>query len=107
VAPGPARWFSDYAAQVEIDRARAEVVRLGREEWTAKLHGGTTDFLIAYLRSGKFAYGESEQARSLLIKIGPPAIPALENGVRRGDRQMKQSCQECIDAIKAPGGKDH
>ncbi|MGD1086529.1 MAG: HEAT repeat domain-containing protein [Verrucomicrobiota bacterium] len=93
----------DYAAEVDIERARNAVVEIGKAwdpEYPDARADGVVELLMEYLRNGKFYVGP-ENAKMLLIRIGKPAIPALENGVKRGDEVMARNCEQCIQAIKA------
>jgi hypothetical protein len=90
----------DYASQTDIERARNTVVQIGKTGEYDVGAGGVVELLMEYLRNRKFYVGP-ENAEMLLIRIGKPAIPPLENGVKRGDSVMARNCQQCIGAIKA------
>jgi HEAT repeat protein len=90
----------DYASMTDIERARNTVVKIGKTGDYDVGAGGVVELLMEYLRNLKLYIGP-ENAEMLLIRIGKPAIPALENGVKRGDSVMARNCQQCIEAIKA------
>jgi HEAT repeat protein len=105
-APGkpPIPWggptVEDFASKTDIERARNTVVEIGKTGEYDVGAGGVVELLMDYLRNAKLYFGP-ENAKMLLIRIGKPAIPALENGVKRGDSVMARNCQQCIEAIKA------
>jgi hypothetical protein len=90
--------LEDYASSLDIERARDTVVQIGKEWPPDFLAGGVIEILMEYLRNLKFYIGP-ENAKALLIRIGGPAIPALQNGVKRGDPVLVRNCDECIRAI--------
>jgi hypothetical protein len=101
---GPAPWvgprLEDFASQVDIERARNAVVETGKT-WKSDHHaGGVVALLMEYLCNQKFR-GEPENAKRLLVRIGKSAIPALENGVKRGDMVLVRNCQQCIEKINS------
>ena len=87
--------LEDYASKVDIERARNSVVNRG---------GDVIELLMEYLCNRKLYIGP-ENAKALLIRIGKPAIPSLENGVKRGDKILAKNCRECIEAINAAESK--
>lgn len=92
--------LDDFASKTDIERARNTVVKTGKT-WNPDLQaGGVIELLMEYLCNRKFHIGP-DNAKALLIRIGKPAIPALENGVKRGDRVLARNCQQCIDEINA------
>jgi hypothetical protein len=92
----------DYASKTDIERARNTLVEIGKTGDYDVGAGGVVELLMEYLRNLKLWNDGRENAQMLLIRIGKPAIPALENGVKRGDSVMARYCQQCIEAIKAP-----
>lgn len=96
--------LEDYASKVDIERARNSVVETGKT-WNLNLRAGdVVELLMEYLCNQKFYIGP-ENAKALLIRIGKPAIPSLENGVKRGDMVLAGNCRECIEAIHAAESK--
>jgi hypothetical protein len=93
----------DYAAVLDIERARNTVVKNGKDWPPDHMAGGVVEILMEYLCNLKLYIGP-ENAKALLIRIGKPAIPALQNGVNRGDPVLVRNCNECIQAIKAADG---
>jgi HEAT repeat protein len=91
--------LEDYAPKSEIERARDSVIQDGTNGIHMKA-GGVIEILMEYLRNSKLNYGP-ENAKPLIIKIGKRALPALQNGVKRGDPILARNCQECINAIHA------
>jgi hypothetical protein len=92
--------LENYASRTDIDRARNTVVQIGKT-WNPDLRaGGVIKLLMEYLCSRKLRVGP-ENAKALLIRIGKSAIPALENGVKRGDSVLARNCQQCINEINA------
>jgi hypothetical protein len=92
--------LEDYAAGLDIERARDTVVQIGRD-WNPDLQaGGITEILMEYLCNRKLRI-EPANAKALLIQIGKPAIPVLQNGAKRGDVVLVRNCLDCLAAIKA------
>ncbi len=84
----------DYVAAGEIARARAQLLDASRFAPTE-----IVETLMTYLRNRKLIYGPKE-AKTLILQIGAPAIPALEIGEDRGDIAIKRHCRECLAAIR-------
>jgi hypothetical protein len=96
--------LEDYASKVDIEHARNAVVERGKT-WDPDLQaGGVIELLMEYLCNLKLYVGP-ENAKALLIRIGKSAIPALENGVKRGDMILVRNCQQCIEAINMPSNQ--
>jgi HEAT repeat protein len=91
--------LEDYASKVDIERARNAVVKTGMTWKLDHRAGGVVELLMKYLCNRKITVDHKNNAKALLIRIGKPAIPALENGVKRGDMVLVQNCQQCIEAI--------
>ncbi len=85
----------DYASPAEIARAQA---RLVNDAQFIPLE--VVEALMTYLRNYKYVHGPAE-AQALIVKIGAPAIPALQIGEQRGDIQLKQRSRECLAAIRS------
>lgn len=94
--------LQDYAAKADIERAREAVIESGRTSSSDLRAGGVVELLMEYLCNRKLYIGP-ENAKALLIEIGKPAIPAFENGAKRGDRILSRNCRECIEAIRVAG----
>jgi HEAT repeat protein len=94
--------LENYASGVDIERARDKVVQLGRDCDPNLIAGGVTEILMEYLCGRKLRI-EPANAKALLIRIGKPAVPALQNGADRanGDIALVRNCLDCIGAIKA------
>ena len=84
----------NYAAAAEIARARAELLNASPFAATE-----VVETLMTYLRNRKILYGPKE-AKTLILRIGEPAIQALEIGEQRGDIVLKRHCRECLVAIR-------
>lgn len=94
--------LKDYAASLDIERARDAVVEAGKHWDPNLIAGGVTEILMEYL-CGRMLNIEPGNAKVLLIRIGKPAIPLLQNGADRanGDITLVRNCLDCISAIKA------
>jgi hypothetical protein len=84
----------NYAAPAEIARARVKLLNVSPFAPTE-----VVETLMTYLRNRKIMYGPKE-AEDLILRIGEPAIPALEIGEQRGDIVLKQHCRGCLAAIR-------
>jgi hypothetical protein len=94
--------LNDFASLTDIERERNSVVKTAIDWKNDYRAGGVVELLMEYLCSRKLNIGP-ENAKNLLIRIGKPALPALEIGMKRGDIVLSRNCQECIYAINTPG----
>ena len=92
-----------FLPQAEIDKARQDL--LGE----TRLGFGRADAIVEELM---YRYmGNVKESKEfgieLIAQIGPAAIPALRNGVKRGDQYLARDCEACLRAVLAqPGNND-
>jgi HEAT repeat protein len=85
------------------DRARAQHELLHPNQYAVYTKTDVTETLMEWLQAMKPPAAEMPRtARELIIKIGPPAIPALSNGLRRGDNFAAMNWARCLVAIGDP-----
>ncbi len=77
--------------------ARKELLSMARHHTEAtKL----VEALLGHMRHTQLKEeGSGGKAMRLMIDIGKPAVPALENAVRRGDETLKTNATRCLRAI--------
>jgi len=86
----PARYKSARKKLLSLARHHTDATRL-------------VEALLGHMRHRQLkAEGPDGKAMRLIIDIGKPAVPALENAVRRGDETLKTNATRCLRAIRGP-----
>jgi len=95
-SPPQATGPPDFASQAEINSAYQELVRIGQGNYGSDL---IETLMETYLGNKKIGTTIKDNAKQLIVDIGPSAITALKIGIQRGDRFFQRDCLQCLQAI--------
>jgi HEAT repeat protein len=96
LSPWPGPTVDDFAPVTEIERARGKLLEMASHPKRAE---EVIEALMEHFYVLMSPYPIAKRAQELVIQIGAPAVPALVNGLRRGDNHFRFRCAECLIAI--------
>jgi HEAT repeat protein len=88
----------NFLPQAEIDKAHRDLLAEARFGMAERI---VEELMKGYLGNVK---APKEIAKRFIVEVGPAAIPALRNGLKRGDRYLAADCEACLGTILARHG---